>query len=462
MTRTTPDAPASPSNATADRTVLPAPVNGYRGIWYALGYVYEHGDKYSGGLGTYTADHVPMAVYAPAVKKTFFTYGGTTGETQRQLVIMVSYYDHARHEIPRPVALHTDIGVDDPHDNATLHIDADGHIWIFKSGRALMRPGIIYKSRAPYSIEAFENVSQQEFTYPQAWPVDGDGWLMLFTKYRHAQPPHLHRELYWKTSRDGRGWSADTKLAGFGGHYQVSARAGRRIGTFFNWHPGGDNDRRTNIYYAQTDDFGKTWTNVAGKPLALPLPGPVNDALVEDLQSHGRLAYTSDLNFDETGAPVLLFVTSSAAEPGPRGEPREWTTLHWRDGAWRRRVVTTTGHNYDMGSLYVHGKKWGIVAPSERGPQAPWAGGEMALWVSPDEGATWKRDVQITKNSLYNHSYARRPIGATDPFYSFWADGDPTRMSRSHLYFCDSTGRNVWRLPYNMDAATAKPEKIRT
>ena len=58
----------------------PAPnprADGYRGIWFTLGQKSEYGDKYSGGLGTYTANHTPLAVYAPAVDRTFFVYGGS-------------------------------------------------------------------------------------------------------------------------------------------------------------------------------------------------------------------------------------------------------------------------------------------------------------------------------------------------------------------------------------------------
>ena len=47
------------------------------------------------------------------------------------------------------------------------------------------------------------------------------------------------------------------KLAGFGGHCQVSRVDGSKVGTAFNYHPGGSVDRRTNIYYAQTTDFGR-------------------------------------------------------------------------------------------------------------------------------------------------------------------------------------------------------------
>src|SRR5690606_31118716 len=64
-------------------------VDGYKGIWFTLNQFSEYGDKYSGGLGTYTAHHMPMAIYAPAVKKTFFVYGGTTGENDKYLLCMI-------------------------------------------------------------------------------------------------------------------------------------------------------------------------------------------------------------------------------------------------------------------------------------------------------------------------------------------------------------------------------------
>ncbi|NMC40326.1 MAG: hypothetical protein GYA43_04005, partial [Bacteroidales bacterium] len=45
--------------------------DGYRGIWFSLGQYSEYGDKYSGGLGTYTANHIPVAIYSSEAGKTF-------------------------------------------------------------------------------------------------------------------------------------------------------------------------------------------------------------------------------------------------------------------------------------------------------------------------------------------------------------------------------------------------------
>lgn len=63
-------------------------IDGYKGIWYTIGQKSEYGDKYSGGLATYTANHTPVAIYASKVDKTFFVYGGTTSEKDKHLLIM--------------------------------------------------------------------------------------------------------------------------------------------------------------------------------------------------------------------------------------------------------------------------------------------------------------------------------------------------------------------------------------
>lgn len=431
---------------------------GYRGIWYTLGYKFEYGDKYSGGLGTYTACHQPMAVHHAASKRTFFTYGGTSGPDQRELAIMVSYYDHTTGQVPQPVVLYFDPKIDDPHDNASIQIDPEGHVWVFKSGRGKSRPGLIFRSVKPGSLDAFGLVDVQEFTYPQIRNDDKGGFFLLFTKYTLQSDRGPARKLFWKTSADRKTWSEDFPLAGFEGHYQTSGQCGNKIVTFFNWHPGSNVDRRTNLYYAQTTDWGKTWTRADGTPLKLPLLAHDNAALAVDYHAQDKCMYTCDVNFDSQGNPLLLHITSRKGEPGPAGGAREWTVLAWKDGQWHRRVITTSDHNYDMGSLYVEGNEWRVLGPTGTGPQVHGTGGEVGLWVSRDDGLTWKQERQVTKDSPFNHSYVRRPDNATDPFAAFWADGDPGKLSRSHLFFCDARGEKVRRLPYEMKGDVVKPE----
>ena len=48
-------------------------IDGYRPIWFDLGQKSEYGSKYSGGLGTYTVKHNPMAIYSPETKHFLFS-----------------------------------------------------------------------------------------------------------------------------------------------------------------------------------------------------------------------------------------------------------------------------------------------------------------------------------------------------------------------------------------------------
>ena len=234
--------------------------DGYKGIWFTLGQFSQYGDKYSGGLGTYTSSHIPIAVYVKQVNKTFFVYGGTTAANERHLLIMLSYFDHKKQTVPKPVIVYDKAGVDDPHDNASLAIDTSGYIWVFVSGRNTTRPGIIFKSLQPYSIEGFEKIKEGEMTYPQPWLINNE-FVYLYTKYTKG------RELYWTTSANGKSWLPEQKLAGMGGHYQVSNVWKNKLVSIFNYHPGGNVDKRTNCYLLQSTDAGKTWTTVNGKAI---------------------------------------------------------------------------------------------------------------------------------------------------------------------------------------------------
>ncbi len=453
-------------------------IDGYKGIWFTLGQFYgegdngqlysevsktprfPYGDKYSGGLGTYTAKHTPLAIYCPQVDRTFFVYGGTTGPADRHLLCMISYYDHQTHSVPKPVVVHDKQGVNDPHDNPSLAIDSDGFLWVFVSGRGRSRPGFKYRSSAPYEIDQFEQISEEEMTYPQPHYDAQRGFLHLFTKYTGV------RELYFETSSDGRTWSDDKKLAGIreigttrGGHYQTSATQDNKTGTFFNRHPDGNVDQRTDLYYVETTDQGKTWTTVDGLPLAIPLTEVDNPARVADYAAQGLNVYLKDMGFTTDGFPVLLYLTSQGHEPGQPNNPRFFFVVGWDGQQWQTSMITGTDHNYDMGSLYLDAEKWTARLPAITGPQPDQGGGEVTYWESSDRGKTWQLAKQVTRSSPRNHNYLRRPINAKDPFIAFWSDGDPTQLGPCFLYFADSSGENVWRLPYEMNDDTATPER---
>lgn len=435
--------------------------DGYRGIWYSNQptgdeYVY----KYSGGFATYPQQQEPIAIYSRAANKTFFVYGGSTGK-RKELAEMVSYFDHTTGQVPRPrVAMVKK--TDDAHENPTLAIDDTGHIWVFCSTHGPAATSYIYRSKEPYSIDEFVHWGPRtrepyNFSYSEPWYLSGKGFMFLHTRYQNGR-----RLLHWMTSEDGRKWSRSSPLAAVEmGHYQISNHRGDLVATAFNYHPmkGGLN-ARTNLYYLQTNDMGKTWRTATGKLVDIPIKEKHNEALVFDYEAEHKLVYLKDINFDAAGRPVILYLTSKGYEPGPKNGLREWFTAHWTGDTWQRRPFTTSDHNYDFGSIYIEDKLWRIIAATEPGPQPHGTGGEVAMWTSADEGQKWTKLKQLTRASKLNHTYPRRPVDADPAFYALWADGNPLERSESRMYFTDREGSHVWRLPQHMTGDFAAPEPL--
>ena len=433
--------------------------DGYRGIWYSNQpsgdeYVY----KYSGGLGTYCAKHIPHAWYVKKVDKTFFCYGGTPKGTNR-LLHMVSYYDHKTHTVPRPTIL-LDKKTSDAHDNCVLNIDDRGVIWIFSSSHGTSRPSYISRSVQPYRIDRFECVWTGNYSYPQPHHFAGRGFLFLHTRYSRG------RSLYMSTSADGVKWSRAKLLARIHqGHYQVSRSVGTKMGTAFNYHPTDDPrgrglNYRTNLYYMETADLGRSWRTAGGKPLELPLTKPDNAARVRDYKTAKLNVYLKDLHYDAAGRPVILYITSKGYQSGPGNMPRTWTTARWTGRAWEVHGSIVSDNNYDMGSLYIESADvWRIIGPTQVGPQPFNPGGEVAMWTSGTRGKTWTLARRMTRNSPYNHTYVRRPVNAHADFYGFWADGHGRKPSESRLYFCNKQGQ-VFRLPPIMSQDVEKPQPL--
>ena len=461
---------------------------GYRGIWY---YNQASNDKfvykYSGGLGTYCAKHRPFAVHRPEVNKTFFCYGGTPegahlnhseedllndGKFSRGregfLIHMVSYFDHDTGQLPRPTIL-LDKMTADAHDNPIISIDDAGYVWIFSTSHGRSRPSYVHRSTAPYRVDSFEKIDvtrmqdgvqtqMDNFSYMQAWHIPGKGFIAFVTRY--SDP--VDRTLFFTTSENGVNWSEWTRLAAIGkGHYQISIHSDSKCCTAFNHHldPQGVN-WRTNLYYLETTDFGESFQNAAGEKVTLPLTEPGNPALIYDYASEDLKIYLKDIRLDSNDRPVVLYLVSKGYEAGPENGPRTLTTARWTGTEWVIHPVTESDSNYDTGSLYLEtDNMWRIIAPTVSGPQPYNPGGEMAMWISPDQGRSWEKFKDLTKNSPRNHTYARSPVNANPGFYSLWADGHCRKPSKSLLYFSDRDG-NVYRLPEKMDSEFAEPELV--
>ena len=445
--------------------------DGYRGIWYMnqpLDNEYKY--KYSGGLATYCAKHNPFAIYREEVNKTFFCYGGTDQENST-LFHMVSFYDHATGEVPKPTLV-LDKQTTDAHDNPVMSINEEGYIYIFSTSHGTSRPSYIHKSKKPYDIEEFEvveatkveegkDVPMTNFSYMQSWYLPGNGFVNFFTRYNYPAA----RTICFMTSPDGKTWSEWQRIAAIKkGHYQISAIGNGVAGSSFNFHPDTEEKNglnwRTNLYYVETRDFGKTWQAADGTALELPLTEIENPALVHDYYNEDLNVYMKDITYDQENRPVILYITSKGFEAGPQNDPRTWRTARWNGEEWIIRIITTSDNNYDMGSLYIEDDgTWRLIGPTETGPQPYNPGGEMALWESKDQGQSWTKVKQMTQGSEYNHTYARRPLNVHPDFYAFWADGHGRQPSESRLYISDKDG-NVFRFPQQMNGEMAKLDKM--
>ena len=261
----------------------------------------EYAFKYSGGMATYPQQHAPIACYAAAANKTFFVYGGTPrGKGSyctwfRTLTMQrARYRDRGSSWINRPPT---------PDDNPTLALDPQGYLWIFSNSHMARRDlRSFIDPRKPHSIDAFRRVVTANFSYSQPWSLGQAGFLVLHTR------DHSGRGLFWMTSPDGFDWSEPQSLA----RRRPGALPGqlgsgqRRVATAFNYHPArGGLDARTNLYFLQTFDGGRTWQTAAGKAVTPPITEVRNPALVRDYESEGLLVYLKEVRFDSQGRPLI-------------------------------------------------------------------------------------------------------------------------------------------------------------
>lgn len=376
---------------------------------------------------------------------------------------MVSYFDHKTKTFPKPTIL-LDKQTVDAHDNPVISIDAKGHIWIFSTAHGTQRPAYVHKSKQPYDITRFEKVSPYQlvnkkkifiknFSYMQAWHTHEKGFEYFFTKYEKSK-----RKLCYGGSQDGIKWSWNQLADIEQGHYQISTVSKSKAVSAMNYHPNKFNNKggkglnwRTNLYYMETKDQGKTWTTVEGQKLNLPLKKSHNPALIHDFEKDGLLVYLKDIRLDSKGNPVILIITSKGYEAGPKNNPRNWKVVHWNGRQWKITNVAEADSNYDMGSIYLEDNdEFTIIAPTQTGSQPYNPGGEVAIWKSSLNNSIWKMERQITSNSKLNHTYVRHPLNANPDFYAFWVDGNGRTPSNSNLYFCNKNG-DVFKLPQNME-----------
>ena len=470
------------TGAVPDNSFTPAPVNGYHGIWYENepgssppgGY----GPKYGGGLGTYPQQTNAIAAYSASDDKTFFVYGGTDG-TNNQLKNMIGYYDHATGQFARPRVLR-EVGGFDVHQNATLNVDADGYIWVFAhSHGTTIGSGNIYRSANPGDISSFQNVALPDglFSHPGNVTLSygnsiydqTNGFVEVYNVYSNDRAVHVATGDL-NAAGDDINWDQtsvnDTALFDMGqGHYAIARTNGSKIGILANYHEGHLNNR-TNLYYVESNDWGQTWQLPDGTPITAPITSASDASRIHDYLSEDQLVYIKSMDFDAAGNPVVMYLTVSDAtggghNAGPQPGGRTVHTAYWDGAQWLINDMLTTNSNYDHGELWIDAAgNWNVLGAFLDGPQVWGTGGQIGLWQSDDQGATWDFIRQLSFDENYNSTYPRLVTDADDEFFALWADGDAYDPSDSRLYFMNAEGTMVYRMPTTITGDFAAPELV--
>jgi hypothetical protein len=211
----------------------------------------------------------------------------------------------------------------------------------------------------------------------------------------------------------------------------------------------------------QSDDLGKTWQTIDGKPVQIPLTDVENDAIIRNYEKEGKEVYLSDLDFDSDGNPVILVIVSGNPDPGPDAGLKNWFVISRKVGTWNFNKVCESTHNFDRGSIHIEGSEWKVIGPTEQGPQLYGTGGEVALWISRNGGVEWQKVTNVTIHSINNNSFVRHPLNAQKDFFALWTDGNANELSKSYIYFTNEKCDKVWMLPYDMKEDFRKPVRIR-
>ncbi|MFN8239573.1 MAG: BNR-4 repeat-containing protein [Bacteroidales bacterium] len=429
--------------------------DGYKGLWSSSIKDSEGNYFYSGGSATATFQNNPVAIYSPEVKKTFFVYGGTTTGNERHLQIMVSYHDNNTGLVPRPVIVYEKEGVTDCRDNPSISIDGEGHILVFVSGMGRTRPGMIFRSTLPYSIDSFDLVKEGEMVLPQPWLSRDDTLLVVYKKFLRDI------ELYFTKSADSKSWTKETRLTSMGGNSSLSGYYGNRLWIAFTCYLERNLEKQSNLYLMYTDDNGRSWKNFSGEVLGMPLTNRINEAMIRNYEDDHKYVYLKDMVIDETGNPVILAIISDDYMNGNRTATREWDLVSYDNGKWEYTPICKSGHNHDTGVLYLSGNRLTLAGTTEPGPQKDGTGGAIAIWESTDKGKSWSMSRQLTYPGKYNYSNVRRPINPSGKFYCFWSDGDPEEVSECNIYFSDFNLKATRVLPYDMKRELELPDRIK-
>lgn len=382
-------------------TVEEVPTNNNCAWWRLPNQDFNGVPKYSGSFCTYTHKHIPVATYGNG--DIFYT---TTDNTLDD-----NFYIYA-HKGDEKVLVHQIDNWNDPHTNAAIQIDNEGHVNVHVASRGLshkFKSGKILKSKTPYSLD-FECIDGCDNVNFEAYPQVFDTSFGYYVGYTHyVKDPTIHasrniREIWYRIG-DKR-----TRIAK-GGHYANTYYHNGTVYVFFNFHKNGNADLRHNLYGIKTTD-GINWKSMTNKALSLPLEQDDLRARVYETESKGNNVYLKDLTWRNGIRALFTEATTKDPTQGQRFL-KEWNT----DDEYPVLTVTETNHNYSAGAYIKAGNDTYILTNS--GTETDYLGGPVSVYKM--FSTTYELTDKLTSG---NYSYIRKVYGVDGYAVAGKGEGD--------------------------------------
>ena len=328
---------------------------------------------------------------------------------------VIAHFDHRSRQWSRPVRFGATEVKDDAHGLPAIVVNKEGYIHAVYGAHGTK----MYATRSsqPEEIDAWAPpvLASSRGTYSTVF-FAGDT-LCLFLREQGGQ---------WgfKTSQDGgRTWS-DLRVVcrdfpdPAGSFYPVvwigAERPAPRLHMFWMFYY----RRNTweDMYYAWSDDLGKTWRKASGAPIGQ-----------EILYGQGDLVYRGDTHgwqhqvvMDPCGRPGLLFGTGGL----PVVEKNDLLFAYWTGQEWRTSKICPLASRYCSGAVVIKGRDhYRAYVANGR-----WNGGEIAEFETVDGGRDWERLRDITSNSPEPNAFPAVVENGFTELQIIWCSGEKGKV----------------------------------
>lgn len=377
--------------------------NPFRGMWFA------NYDFYHGPMATYSDKQRPMAIYAEAVRRTFFAYGGADE------AVYISYYDHDQQYFAHPVKL-GNLEDGNGHRNPSLLIDEQGYIYAFYGSHNSL--STTKRSIRPYDMYEWEQRAavDERHTYPQSWQLLPE---QIFHLYRGRG---AKKTMFRTSTNAAQSWSDFKTVVDFGDQVvypiSIAESGGFPRSIHVVWTVLDLNSQiRKHFWYAYSDDGGETWKRANGSTYTLPIKPDTAEKIYDSGENQVQ---TNDIRLDSRKRPYILGSVGLGMEDG------SWSfiCLKYEEGRWQSYQIAKADHQFDTGALViVNDDDFRAYLPTGA-VQSGEDGGAVEEWQSLDRGETWHKTKNLTPDAVYSHNYVRTVYNGQPDFRVYWSYGD--------------------------------------